>query len=230
MPHSKRYRNNTEGLDREKNYSLQDAVALLKDKANTRFDETLEISLRLGIVAKKSDQSVRGSVVLPNGIGVDKKVLVLTKGDKEKEAQEAGADLVGNDEYLEKIKGGWLEFDTIITTPDYVKEVSKLGKVLGPKGMMPNPKLGTVTFDIAQAIKQAKAGKVDFRNDAGGVLHAMLGKTSFDLDKLVGNAEALIEAVQKAKPAAAKGQFIKAAHLSTTMGPGLKLEVDSYIS
>jgi len=230
MQHSKRYRKNAEGLDRDKSYSLKDAVALLKDKANARFDETLEISLRLGIVAKKSDQAVRGSVVLPNGIGVDKKVLVLTKGDKEKEAQEAGADLVGNDEYLEKIKGGWFEFDTIITTPDYVKEVSKLGKVLGPKGMMPNPKLGTVTFDIAQAIKQAKAGKVDFRNDASGVLHAMLGKTSFDLDKLVTNAEALIEAVKKAKPAAAKGQFIRAAHLSTTMGPGIKLEAESYIN
>ncbi len=224
MKHSKRYRKNIEGLDRDKSYSLGEAISTLKEKTGARFDETLEISLRLGIVVKKSDQTVRGSVVLPHGVGVEKKVLVLTKGEKEKEAQEAGADYVGNDDYLEKIKGGWFEFDTLITTPDYVKEVSKLGKVLGPKGLMPNPKLGTVTFEIAQAVQQAKAGKVDFRNDAGGVVHAMLGKASFEQNQLVDNAQAFIEAVKKAKPTAAKGQFIRAGHLSTTMGPGLKIE------
>ncbi len=224
MTRSKRYEKNIKGLERDKSYPLAEAVSLLKEKANARFDETMEISIRLGITAKKSDQSVRGSVVLPHGIGVAKTVLVLTKGEKEKEAQEAGADHVGNDDYLEKIKGGWFEFDTIITTPDYVKEVSKLGKVLGPKGLMPNPKQGTVTFEVAQAVNQAKAGKVDFRNDAGGIVHALLGKVSFDQEKLVGNAVAFIDAVKRARPTAAKGQFVKGGYLSTTMGPGLKLE------
>ena len=207
-------------------YILQEAVPLLQKVKFSKFDETVEVTLRLGVDPKHADQMVRGTVVLPHGLGKSKKVLVIAAGDKLREAEAGGADLFGGEEMVEKIqKENWTDFDALITTPDMMKSVGRLGKVLGPKGLMPNPKTGTVTLDVVKAIQEIKAGKVEFRTDKTGLVHSPVGKISFTPEKLVDNATTLISSVIKAKPAAAKGKYIKGATLSSTMGPGIRLDV-----
>src|ERR1700688_1020313 len=207
-------------------YVLQDAVPLLQKGKFSKFDETVEITLRLGVDPKHADQMVRGTVVLPNGLGKSKKVLVIASGDKLKEAEAAGADYVGGDDMVAKIQNeGWTAFDAVIATPDMMRSVGKLGKVLGPRGLMPNPKTGTVTGDVTKAVKEVKAGKVEFRVDKTGIIHAPIGKISFSPVKLVENASSLITAVLKAKPSVAKGKYVKSATLCSTMGPGIKIDV-----
>ncbi len=207
-------------------YILQEAVPLLQKVKFSKFDETVEVTLRLGVDPKHADQMVRGTVVLPHGLGKAKKVLVIAAGEKLREAEAAGADLFGGEEMVEKIqKENWTDFDALITTPDMMKSVGRLGKVLGPKGLMPNPKTGTVTLDVANAIREIKAGKVEFRTDKTGLVHSPVGKISFTPEKLVDNATTLISSVIKAKPAAAKGKYIKGATLSSTMGPGIRIDV-----
>ena len=209
-------------------YRLDEAVPLLQKVKFAKFDETVEVTLRLGVDPKHADQMVRGTVVLPHGLGKTKKVLVIAAGEKQREAEAAGADFVGGDEMVEKIqKENWTDFDALIATPDMMKSVGKLGKVLGPKGLMPNPKTGTVTFDVAAAIQEIKAGKVEFRTDKTALIHVPVGKISFAPAKLVENATTLITSVVKAKPAAAKGKYIKAAYLSSTMGPGVPLDTSA---
>ena len=209
----------------EKSYALQDAVPLLQKVKYAKFDETVEVTMRLGVDPKHADQMVRGTVVLPHGLGKAKKVLVIATGDKVKEAEAAGADFVGGEEMVEKIqKENWTDFDALIATPDVMKSVGRLGKVLGPKGLMPNPKTGTVTTDVAKAIKEIKAGKVEFRLDKTGLIHSPVGKISFTAKNLADNAHALLAAIIKAKPAAAKGKFIKKITLTSTMGPGILIE------
>jgi large subunit ribosomal protein L1 len=206
-------------------YTLQDAVPLLQKIKYSTFDETVEVTLRLGVDPKHADQMVRGTVVLPHGLGKSKKVLVIASGDKLKEAENAGADFFGGEEMVEKIsKENWTDFDALIATPDVMKSVGRLGKVLGPKGLMPNPKTGTVTFDVAKAIQEIKAGKVEFRTDKTALVHVPVGKISFSADKLIDNATTVITSVIKAKPAVAKGKYIKACYLSSTMGPGISLD------
>jgi large subunit ribosomal protein L1 len=206
-------------------YELAEAVTLVQEIKFAKFDETVEVHMRLGVDPKHADQMVRGTVVLPNGLGRSKKVLVIASGDKLREAQEAGADIVGGEEIVNRIQSeGWIDYDAVIATPDMMRLVGKLGKVLGPRGLMPNPKTGTVTTDIAKAIEETKAGKVEFRVDKTGVIHAPVGKVSFAKDKLVENASTLISAVVKAKPAAAKGKYVKSATLCSTMGPGVQLD------
>ena len=212
-----------------RSYNLNDAVPLLQKVKFAKFDETVELHLRLGVDPKHADQMVRGTVVLPNGLGKSKKVLVIASGDKQREAQEAGADYVGGDDMVAKIQGeNWTDYDAVIATPDMMRSVGRLGKVLGPRGLMPNPKTGTVTMDIAQAVKEVKAGKVEFRVDKTGVIHVPVGKVSFATDKLLENASSLIQAVVKAKPAAAKGKYVKSATICSTMGPGIHLDVTAY--
>jgi large subunit ribosomal protein L1 len=206
-------------------YTLQDAVPLLQKIKYSKFDETVEVTLRLGVDPKHADQMVRGTVVLPHGLGKSKKVLVIASGEKLKEAETAGADFFGGEEMVEKIsKENWTDFDALIATPDVMKSVGRLGKVLGPKGLMPNPKTGTVTFDVARAIQEIKAGKVEFRTDKTALVHVPVGKISFSADKLIDNATTVIISVVKAKPAVAKGKYIKACYLSSTMGPGISLD------
>ncbi len=212
--------------DRE--YSLEEAISLLQKVKYAKFDETVEVAMRLGVDPKHADQMVRGTVVLPHGLGKSKKVLAIAGADKQKEAQDAGADFVGGDEIVEKILGGWMDFDAVVATPDMMRGVGRLGKVLGPRGLMPNPKTGTVTPNVAQAIREIKAGKVEFRVDKTGVIHAPVGKVSFSNDKLLENAQTLISAVVKAKPAAAKGKSVRTATICSTMGPGVALDVTSF--
>src|SRR6202522_4274704 len=212
-----------------KPYALNDAVPLVKKIKFAKFDETVELHLRLGVDPKHADQMVRGTVVLPNGLGKSKKVLVIASGDKIREAQEAGADFVGGEDMVAKIQGeGWTDFDAVIATPDIMRSVGRLGKVLGPRGLMPNPKTGTVTTDIATAVKEVKAGKVEFRVDKTGVIHVPCGKVSFETSKLLENADSLIQAVIKAKPAAAKGKYVKSVTICSTMGPGVHLDVTAF--
>jgi large subunit ribosomal protein L1 len=207
-----------------KRYALKDAVEILVSTARTKFDETVDAAIRLGVNPQHADQMVRGSVVLPNGLGKTVRVLVFAKGEKEKEALDAGADVVGSDDIIEKIKGGWLDFDRVIATPDMMGNVGKLGKILGPRGLMPNPKVGTVTFDVARAVNELKAGKVEFRVEKAGNVHSPVGKVSFGADKLCENISALLEAIIKLKPASSKGTYLKGISLSTTMGPGIKVD------
>jgi large subunit ribosomal protein L1 len=207
-------------------YALEEAVPLVQKLKFTKFDETVEVHMRLGVDPKHADQMVRGTVVLPNGLGKSKKVLVIAGGDKQREAEEAGADIVGGEEIVSRIQTeNWLDFDAVIATPDMMRSVGRLGKVLGPRGLMPNPKTGTVTVEVAKAVKEVKAGKVEFRVDKTGVIHAPVGKVSFASDKLLENAQTLIQAVIRAKPAAAKGKYVRSATVCSTMGPGVSLDV-----
>lgn len=205
--------------------SLEEAVHLMQEVKFAQFDETAELALRLGVDPRHADQMVRGSVVLPNGLGKAVKVCVIASGEKVKEAEEAGAEVVGGEDLVEKIQGGWMEFDAVVSTPDMMKSVGKLGRVLGPRGLMPNPKAGTVTFEVAKAVSDIKAGKVEFRVDKNGIIHAPFGKTSFTGDQLIQNARSLIDAVIRARPAAAKGRYLRGISLSSTMGPGIKVNV-----
>ena len=220
----KKYTESASKIDRMKKYSFQEAVQLSLDCAYTKMDETVDLAVRLGVDPRHADQMVRGSVVLPNGVGKEVRVMVFAKGEKEKEAQEAGADHVGSDEYVEKIQKGWLEFDKAIATPDMMSTVSKLGRILGPRGMMPNAKLGTVTFDVGKAVEDVKAGKIDFRVEKAGIVHARMGMVSFGLDKLLGNISAFFDTIMRLKPASSKGTYLKGISLSTTMGPGIKID------
>jgi large subunit ribosomal protein L1 len=229
MPaHSKRYRAGLESIDRNRLYGLAEAVSLLKEWPGAKFDESVDIALNLGVDPKHADQMVRGAIVLPHGTGRSVRVLVFAKGEKEKEAQEAGADYVGGEELAKKIQDeGWLEFDRVVAAPDMMGVVGRLGKVLGPRGLMPNPKLGTVTPDVGRAVSESKAGKVEFRVDKNGIIHASIGRKSFEAAKLTDNANAIIDAVMKAKPAVAKGTYLKKIAISTTMGPGIRIDPSS---
>jgi large subunit ribosomal protein L1 len=207
-----------------KRYSLKEATEIVASIAATKFDETVDAAIRLGVNPAHADQMVRGSVVLPHGLGKTVRVLVFAKGEKEKEALEAGADLVGNDDVIEKIKGGWMEFDRVIATPDMMGSVGKIGKILGPRGLMPNPKVGTVTFEVANAVKELKAGKVEFRVEKAGIVHSPVGKVSFGAEKLKDNVSALLETIIKLKPASSKGTYIKSISISSTMGVGVRID------
>jgi large subunit ribosomal protein L1 len=211
-----------------RSYSLQEAVELVRKVKFAKFDETVEVHLRLGVDPKHADQMVRGTVVLPNGLGKSKRVLVIASGERQREAQEAGADYVGGEDMVQKIQGGWLDFDAVVATPDMMRSVGRLGKVLGPRGLMPNPKTGTVTMEVGRAVREVKAGKIEFRVDKTGIIHAPVGKVSFPSDKLAENADSLIQAVVKAKPAVAKGKYVKSATICSTMGPGVRLDVTPY--
>ncbi len=223
MKTGKKYADSLKLIDRTKQYDPEEAIALVKQTAKAKFDETVEISVRLGVDPRHADQQVRGTVVLPNGTGKTKTVLVIAKGPKAEEAQAAGADFVGAEDMIAKIQGGWFGFDVCIATPDMMGLVGRLGRVLGPKGLMPNPKTGTVTMDVTKAITETKAGKVEYRVDKTAIIHCPVGKASFEEQKLTENLRTLMEAIIKAKPSAAKGAYIKSAVLSTTMGPGIKL-------
>ncbi|TAL24446.1 MAG: 50S ribosomal protein L1 [Nitrospirae bacterium] len=216
-----------EKVEEGKEYSLDDAIGLIKESSFVKFDETVDMAVNLGIDAKKTDQLVRGAIVLPHGIGKKVRVVVFAKGEKEKEARDAGADNVGAEDLIEKIQQGWLDFDKAVATPDIMGLVGKLGKILGPRGLMPNPKLGTVTFDLGKAVKEIKAGKVEYKTEKAGVIHVPIGKVSFDKNKLVENARVIIESIVKAKPPTSKGKFLKKVAVSSTMGPGVKVDVNS---
>ena len=224
----KKYSEIVKKVDILKKSNFKEALQFILDCTNAKFDETVDISVRLGVDPRHSDQMVRGTVVLPNGVGKEVRVLVFSKGEKEKEALEAGADYAGSDEFMEKIQKGWLEFDKAIATPDMMNSVSKLGRVLGPRGMMPNAKLGTVTFDVARAVKEIKAGKIDFRVEKAGIVHAPMGKVSFGLDRLLGNITAFMDTILRLKPSGSKGSYLRSIAISTTMGPGIKVD-PSYV-
>ena len=214
-----------EKVEKAKEYPLEEAIQKVKELAYAKFDETIDLAFNLGVDPRKSDQMVRGTVVLPHGTGKKLRVLVFAKGEKELEAKQAGADYVGADDLVEKISKGWLDFDKVVATPDIMGVVGKLGKILGPRGLMPNPKLGTVTFDVAKAVKEIKAGKVEYKTEKAGVVHVPIGKVSFDAQKLLDNAKAIIESVTRAKPSTSKGKYLKGISVSSTMGPGLKVDV-----
>ncbi len=210
-----------------KRYEFNEAVTLALQSSFAKFDETIDVAVRLGVDPRHADQMVRGTVVLPNGIGKDVRVLVFAKGEKEKEAQDAGADFIGNDELIEQIKGGWLDFDKAVATPDMMGSVGKIGRILGPRGLMPNAKTGTVTFDIARAVNELKAGKIDFRVEKAGIVHVPMGKVSFGDEKVVQNIRAFLETIVRLKPASSKGTYLRSMAVSTTMGPGLKVDMAS---
>ena len=211
-------------VDREKRYSVSDACALVKEAAFAKFDESVDLAVRLGVNPKHADQMVRGAIVLPHGVGKTVRVLVFAKGDKATDATNAGADFVGADDLVAKVNDGWFEFDTVIATPDMMGQVGRLGRVLGPRGLMPNPKVGTVTFEVAKAVREAKAGKIEFRVEKAGIVHCLVGKKSFEAGKLADNVRALVGALVKAKPSTAKGVYLKSITVSSTMGPGVKIE------
>jgi len=208
----------------ERGYTLEEAIPLVQKVKFAKFDETVELAFRLGVDPKHADQMVRGTVVLPHGLGKTKRVLAIAAGEKQKEAQEAGADVVGGEEIVEKIQGGWMDFEAVVATPDMMKAVGRLGKILGPRGLMPNPKTGTVTFEIAKAVKEIKAGKVEFRVDKTGIVHVPVGKTSFPSPSLLANAQALVDSIVKAKPAASKGRYLRSITLCSTMGPAVRID------
>lgn len=226
--HGKKYRAATEKLEPGRKYNVDEAASKVKEIAFAKFDETVELTVWLGVDPRKADQLVRGTIVLPHGLGKSKTVLVIAQGEKIKEAEEAGADLIGGQDMVDKIKGGWLEFDAVIATPDMMRLVGGLGKILGPRGLMPNPKTGTVTFDVKTAVKETKAGKVEYRVDKTGVIHVPVGKVSFDAEKIRDNASSLLEAVLKAKPATAKGKYVKKVNLAATMSPGVLIDEAAY--
>lgn len=223
----KRHRNNLQLIDRTKKYNFEEAVQLTLAGVHSKFDESVDLAVRLGVDPRHADQMVRGTVVLPNGVGKDVRVAVFAKGEKEKEALEAGADHVGSDDLVEKVQNGWLEFDKAIATPDMMGAVGKLGRILGPRGMMPNAKLGTVTFDIGKAVKEVKGGKIDFKVEKAGIVHAPMGKVSFGGKKLLENIAAFMETVLKLKPPASKGTYFRSIAISATMGPGVKIDPGS---
>ncbi|MCX7647816.1 MAG: 50S ribosomal protein L1 [Elusimicrobiales bacterium] len=225
----KRIENIKKGLDLEKKYTVEEAVKLLKEKANAKFDETIELHVKLGIDPKKADQNVRGTTPLPHGTGKKIRVAVIAKGEKLMEAKDSGADIVGSTELIDEISKGKIDFDVLVVTPDLMKDVAKLGKVLGPKGLMPNPKTGTVTFEIGAVVKEIKAGRVEFKNDAYGIIHVGCGKKSFSENALVENVKTVIDAIIKAKPSTSKGKYINSVYLSSTMGPGLCLKIEQEI-
>jgi large subunit ribosomal protein L1 len=227
--HGKKYRAALEKLEEGRKYNLETAIAKVKEIAFAKFDETVELTVWLGVDPRKADQLVRGTLVLPHGLGKTKNVLVIAQGDKIREAEEAGADIVGGEDIVNRIKGGWTDFDAVIATPDMMRLVGGLGKILGPRGLMPNPKTGTVTFDVANAIRETKAGKVEYRVDKTGVIHVGVGKVSFEADKLRDNAKALLDAVVKAKPSTAKGKYVKKVNLAATMSPGVLLDEAAYV-
>ena len=221
----KKYNTAIKNIDTTKQYKLEEAIKMVKQSAYTKFDETVDLAVNLGVDPKKSDQMVRGTVVLPHGIGKKVRVLAFVKGEKAKEAADAGADYVGAEDFIEKINGGWLEFDKAVATPDLMGMVSKLGKILGPRGLMPNPKTGTVTFDIGKAVKEIKAGKVDYKTEKAGIVHVPIGKVSFDSQKLYENAKTVLDAIVRAKPASSKGKYLKKLSVSSTMGTGISVDV-----
>jgi large subunit ribosomal protein L1 len=224
----KKFREAQKKIDREQHYPLEEAVKIVSGNKIAKFDETVEIAVRLGVDPRQADQNVRGTVVLPHGTGKTDRVLVIAKGEKEREAKEAGAEFVGGEEIIKKIQEeNWLDFDRVIATPDMMAQVGRIGKILGPRGLMPNPKVGTVTFDVAKAVGEVKAGKVDYRVDKAGVVHARIGKVSFGEQKLLDNAHALLSAILKAKPASAKGNYVKSVAVSSTMGPGVRVDTAS---
>jgi large subunit ribosomal protein L1 len=225
----KKYRAALEKIEEGRKHNLDEGIAKVKEIASAKFDETVELTMWLGVDPRKADQLVRGTVVLPHGLGKSKSVLVIAQGDKIREAQEAGADFVGGEDMVDRIKGGWLDFDAVIATPDMMRLVGGLGKVLGPRGLMPNPKTGTVTFDVTTAVRETKAGKVEYRVDKTGVIHVPVGKVSFEPDKLRENASMLLDAVVKAKPSTAKGKYVKKVNLASTMGPGVLLDETAYV-
>ena len=226
--HGKKYRAATEKVEAGRKYTLDEGVEEVKEISFAKFDETVELTMWLGVDPRKADQLVRGTVVLPHGLGKSKSVLVIAQGDKIREAQEAGADFVGGEDMVDKIKGGWLDFDAVIATPDMMRLVGALGKILGPRGLMPNPKTGTVTFDVTTAVRETKAGKVEYRVDKTGVIHVPVGKVSFEAEKIMGNARVLLDAVVKAKPSTAKGKYVKKVNLAATMSPGVLLDEAAY--
>lgn len=225
----KKYLEAAKKIDRQKSYDLTEAIELVKETAVANFDETIELAFRLGVDPKKADQQIRGAVVLPNGTGKTQKVLVFAKGEKLKEAEAAGADYVGDVEYINKINQGWFDFDVVVATPDMMAEVGKLGRVLGPKGLMPNPKTGTVTFDVTKAINDIKAGKVEYRVDKAGNVQVPVGKKSFDNEKLQENIQTMVDAIVKAKPAASKGTYMKNITIASTMGPGIRVNTQDIV-
>ena len=227
MGHSKRYNSNFEKINRDKEYSLEEAAELLSSFSHPRFDESVELAINLGVDPKHADQIVRGTVALPNGIGKDIKVLVFARDDLAEEAKNAGADFVGADDMVEKVKGGWTDIDVVVAAPDMMAEVGKLGKILGPRGLMPNPKIGTVTKDISKAVTEVKAGKIEFRVEKNGIIHNIIGKVSFSKEKIVENAKVFVNAILKAKPQATKGVYMKKVTMTSTMGPGIKLDKSS---
>lgn len=221
----KKYRAAFEKVDRNQRYLLEDSLRLAKETARAKFDETVEMAIRLGVDPRQADQNIRGTVTLPHGMGKSVRVLAFAKGDKEKEAQDAGADFVGSDELIKKISDGWLEFDKAVATPDMMGAVGRIGKILGPRGLMPNPKTGTVAMDIGKAVKEIKAGKLEFRVDKAGIIHVPVGKASFGPEQLIDNAKAVLGSIIRAKPASAKGNYIKGVTVATTMGPGIKIDL-----
>ena len=229
MKRSKSYRAALEKIDRTREYELGEALQLLKDGVQTRFDQSVELAVNLGVDPRHADQMVRGTVSLPHGTGRSVRVLVFAKGEQVMEAQEAGADYTGAEELIEKVKGGWLEFDAVVTAPEMMRDVGKLGPILGPRKLMPSPKAGTVTNEIAKTVKELKAGKIEFRVDKFGIIHAAVGKLSFPAEQLADNLTTLVEAVLRARPAAVKGTYLKKLTLSTTMGPGIKLEKSAFV-
>ena len=229
MNRGKKYTESAARIDRTRDYPLEEAVEVIKNLPASAFDETFEFSAKLGVNPKHADQQVRGTVLLPHGTGRTVRVLVLARGEKEQEALDAGADYVGSKEFIEKIQGGWFEFDVAIAAPDMMGEVGKLGRILGPRGLMPNPKVGTVTFDVGKAVRDAKTGKVEYRVDKGSNVHVPVGKVSFDKQKLIENIKALLVELVRAKPASAKGKYILSMHLSSTMGPSVKLDAQALL-
>jgi large subunit ribosomal protein L1 len=221
----KSYRDALAKVDRNQRYLLEDSLRIAKETARAKFDETVELAIRLGVDPRQADQNIRGTVTLPHGMGKAVRVLAFAKGDKEKEAQDAGADFVGSDELIKKISDGWLDFDKAVATPDMMAAVGRIGKVLGPRGLMPNPKTGTVSMDIGKAVKEIKAGKLEYRVDKAGIVHVPVGKASFGPDQLIENARAVLMSVLRAKPASAKGNYVKGVTVTTTMGPGIKIDL-----